>query len=78
MNTPRSNGYRRGKWTQWIEFKTLDKAVYVSHSIDTLWKSYESNFSLSGYGGRKVEHIGFFNLSMATSLRERKLRIQSS
>ena len=50
----------------------LDKAVWISHSINTLGEKYASNYSFSSYG-LIVRQTGLFNLGKASCLRKRRI-----
>ena len=56
-----------------IQLQIPDKAVCISHNTNALEKKYESSYYPSIYG----EIVGLFNLALATSLGEAKLRIQT-
>ena len=54
----------------------LDKTDCISHSPNTPWETYESNYSPSSYGVNSRWQTRFFSLGEATSLGEVKLRLK--
>ena len=52
--------------------QTLDEAICISHSTNTLWKSMNQAILLPAMG-EIVGKTGLFSLGMATDLGEREL-----
>ena len=60
------------------QVQTLDKAVCISHSANTLRKSINPTILLLPVMSKIVGQSVLFNFGMATSLREGKVWIQTS